>query len=271
MLDRVRDFLSRREEPAGKLDIHSLIGLALRFRAHLESVKAGLKPDGWGWYPYDSFTNFYPIRKLLQGEHRYLLELAHGLPVLDVGCADGALAFFLESQGAAVHAVDYPATNFIGMRGVRALHAALGSHVEIFEMDLDGRFALPPARYGLAFFLGTLYHLKNPFYALEALARQARYGLLSTRIARLTPDGQVNFREHPMAYLLDAGEANGDSTNYWIFSEWGLRRILDRAGWDVLALTTTGDTRRSNPSGTDHDERAFCLLGSREFASPPGS
>jgi len=146
---------------------------------------------------------------------------------------------------------------------VREIKAALGAAVELFERDLDGRFTLPEARYGLALFLGTLYHLKNPFYALEAVARQARYCLLSTRVARVAGGGQVNFHDLPMAYLLDAGEANADSTNYWIFSEAGLRRLLHRSGWDVLAWTATGDTQASEPARREADERAFCLLESR--------
>ena len=149
------------------------------------------------------------------------------------------------------------------MRGVRALKDALESAVEIFELDVDDRFALPAPAYGLALFLGTLYHLKNPFYALETVARHARFCLLSTRIARFTPGGRVNFQDLPMAYLLDDREANADPTNYWIFSEAGLRRILQRSGWEVRAFTTTGDTCTSDPSAPAADERAFCFLRSR--------
>ena len=264
MLDRIGRALARearRINPSGRLDPDRLIDAALRFRSRLDKVKAGL-PD-IAWYPYDSFMNLYPLSTLLAGENRYLLDLAGDAPVLDLGCGDGVLAFFLESLGADVHAVDNAATNFNGMRGVRALKEALGSSIEILELDVDARFALPETTYGLALFLGTLYHLKNPFYALETVARQARHCLLSTRVARFTPGGQVNFHDLPMAYLLDDREANADPTNYWIFSEAGLRRILHRTGWDVLGLATTGDTHASDPAAASADERAFCLLRSR--------
>jgi SAM-dependent methyltransferase len=263
MLDRIGRALARemrRINPSGKLDPERLIDAGLRFRAALDKVKAEMPHISW--YPYDSFMNLYPLRALLEGERRHLLDLAAGAPVLDLGCGDGALSFFLESLGAAVHAVDNASTNFNGMRGVRVLKESLGSAVEIFEVDVDARFALPADRYGLALFFGTLYHLKNPFYALETLARHARWCLLSTRVARLTPGG-VNFHDLPMAYLLDDRESNADPTNYWIFSEAGLRRILHRSGWDVPALTTTGDTHASDPAGAATDERAFCLLRSR--------
>ena len=252
---------ARRLHPADRLDPARLIDAALRFRTRLDQAKAGIADVPW--YPYDSLMNLYPLRDLLTGDRRFLLDLAGGAPVLDLGCGDGALAFFLESLGATVHAVDNAPTNYNGMRGVRALKAALGSRAEIFELDLDARFTLPGAPYGLALFLGTLYHLKNPFQALEAMARQSRHCLLSTRVARVTPGGQVNYHDLPMAYLLDDREANADPTNFWIFSEAGLRRILHRSGWDVLAWTTTGDTRASEPASESADERAFCLLRSR--------
>jgi hypothetical protein len=65
----------------------------------------------------------------------------------------------------------------------------------------------------------------------------------------------------PVAYLLDEREINDDPTNFWIFSHMGLRRLIDRSGWDILDFMSTGCTRKSNP--IDRDERAFCLLRSR--------
>ena len=73
----------------------------------------------------------------------------------------------------------------------------------------------------------------------------------------------MNFHDLPMAYLLDDREANADPTNYWIFSEAGLRRILSRAGWDVCDYLTTGCRHGSDPSAPDRDQRAFCLLASK--------
>ncbi len=66
-----------------------------------------------------------------------------------------------------------------------------------------------------------------------------------------------------MAYLLNPLEANGDATNYWIFSEAGLRRILDRTGWDLCDYTTTGCRDGSDPARNDRDQRAFCMLRSK--------
>jgi hypothetical protein len=63
--------------------------------------------------------------------------------------------------------------------------------------------------------------------------------------------------------LLGPDESNNDATNFWIFTAAGLRRVADRAGWDVVAMRTVGDVTHSNPQDADHDERAFALLRSR--------
>jgi SAM-dependent methyltransferase len=181
-----------------------------------------------------------------------------------VGCGDGALAFFLESLGYTVYAIDNPPTNFNGMRGVRALREAFDSKVRIAEADLDRRFRLPARRCGLALFFGILYHLKNPFGALEALAASARYCLLTTMIARVTPDRRIDMRDAPLAWLAGRDGLKGDETNYWIFSEAGLRTLVDRAGWDVCDWMVAGDAGEA-VGGAEPDLRIFCLLRSRAF------
>lgn len=246
-----------------ELDITEIIDRAAEFQTYLNGVKASIQPRDWAWYPYDSWTNLFSLRELLRDERRFLLKLIGEDAVLDVGCADGVLSFFLESLGCKVHAIDYPFTNHNDMRGVRALKAALNSSVEIHEVDLDSQFRLPHDRYGLVFFLGILYHLKNPFYALETLARHASYCLISTRVSRFTPDKRIHFHDAPMAYLLAEREANNDPTNYWIFSHFGLRRLLQRTGWEICDYLAVGNVVDSDPVTWEGDERAFCLARSR--------
>ena len=101
---------------------------------------------------------------------------------------------------------------------------------------------------------------------LEALARRTEYCVLSTRVTRFAPDRKTSLHALPVAYLLDEAEANDDSTNHWIFSEAGLRRLLKRTGWEVRDYLSTGNTFLSDPASGAGDERAFCLLESR-FAS----
>jgi hypothetical protein len=238
---------------------------AEEFAAVLHGKKSETEPKPNFWYPYGTMSNFPVLEQLLaQGAHGNLLQLSAGLAVADVGAADGDLAFFLDRvHGLKVHVIDHAATNYNGMRGVRLMKEALGSSVQIHDIDLDAMHELPEERFGLVFFLGILYHIKNPFFVLDSLSRRAKHLVLSTRVAQLSPDRGTNFAHLPVAYLLHASESNNDATNYWIFSPEGLKRILHRTGWDVLEFTTVGCTVGSDPAAPDRDERAFCLLKSR--------
>ena len=244
-----------------------MVLLADAFNNRLAALKPNLDP-AIRWYPYDSLGSFFELDKLLTGEWRYPLDLAGADPVLDLCCADGDISFFLESLGARVTAYDLPATNYNRMQGVRSVKTALRSQIEIREADLNAPFHIE-GRYGLALFLGALYHLKNPFYVLETLAAHARYAIISTRIARYTPDASLEIRQAPVAYLLDGREANADTTNFWIFSEAGLRRLLARTNWGICRFLTLGNTESSDPATGAGDERAFCLVRSRIVSQHP--
>ncbi len=244
-------------------DIGEMASAAKKYEQELRRIKFSLREKSF-WYPYGTLANFIHLNNLLKGPHRDILQLADNGPVADIGAADGDLAFFLEQKlGLVADVIDFEPTNFNSMQGIRLLKENMQSNIGIYSIDLDKQFELPNKQYGLIFFLGILYHLKNPFYILEALATRTKYCLVSTRIARFAPDGVTQLRNIPMAYLLDSGESNNDPTNFWIFSETGLRRIIDRTGWDLCEWATYGDTQSSNPASNHHDERAFFLLRSR--------
>ncbi len=212
------------------------------------------------WYPYDCFVNLFYLQKLLNATGLSLDAITGSKPVLDLGTADGALSFFLESLGYEVDSWDYSGTNINRMAGVRTLAKFFRSEVQILDIDLDGRFDIK-RQYGMALFLGTLYHLKNPFYSLELLAKHAKFCFLSTRVARYSVDRTVRLDGIPIAYLLDSKECNGDATNYWIFSPPGLSILAKRAGWQIRASAHSGSTT-SDPSSDENDERMFLLLES---------
>ena len=240
--------------------ISELLPRAAEFGKYVSAVKAGLRPE-FEWYPYDTLSALWHLDKLLTGPHRGLLT-GRGR-VLDLGSQDGELAFFLESLGYEVIAADHPAYNHNGMRGIRALKAALGSSIEIHEIDLDRPFTLPHDSYDLVILFGVLYHLRNPFYVLEELARRATRLVLSARIARRYPDGAPMPPGHALAYLLRENELNQDDSNYFIFSEPALRVLLERCHWDVRDFLTLGATGGSDPIRLDRDERAFCFARTR--------
>ena len=241
------------------LDFSAITSSVTSFKNTTLEIKRN--STGVEWYPYDTLSAFTHLDSLLEGPQRQLFSKPNQR-ILDVGCQDGDLSFFLESLGHHVTAIDHPTYSHNAMRGVRAMAAALSSQVQILELDLDRQFTLPPVRYDIAIMLGVLYHLRNPFYVLEELARQAEYCLLSTRIARLYPNGEPMPPDTSVAYLLDDYELNADETNYFIFSEPALRVLLRRTHWDIAAFMRTGYSAGSDPVSPDRDERAFCLLKS---------
>jgi len=252
---------------APAIGIFEVARRAVRFKEQIEAVQSQLGQVAFGWYPNDSLGSFETFDTILSGKFRSLLDGPGNRCVLDIGSADGHLAFFLESLGFRVKAIDHPETNYNRMCGIRRLKEALHSRIEIISQDIDSQFELPEDQFDIVFFLGILYHLKNPYYVLDLLSRRARYCFLSTRVTRFTPGG-MEIRSTPLAYLVDSDELNLDATNFWIFSEAGLKRLLRRTGWEICNYGTTGDTQSSNPQTAENDERVFCLLRSRYLTDP---
>jgi hypothetical protein len=244
--------LLNQDRPVSPTD---LVERARALKPRLAAAKAAVTRRDFDWYPYDSLANVLHVAELLKGATLELPEFPYRPVVADIGCGDGDFAFLLESLGYKVHAIDHPSSNHNGMRGVRALKQALGSNVEIHSVDIDGRFVLPADQYRVAFLMGVLYHLKNPFYALEALSKQVRYCFMSTRVAAVLPGSKTPVRDLPVAYLLDDNELNDDNSNFWILSEAGFRRLLRRTNWEVCSWFTAEPASRSDSS----DSRAFCL------------
>ena len=241
----------------------SLREMAITAEQSLWKIKLAHRAKAF-WYPYATLRNVAVLERLSAMAELDLLQLCQGQygKIADIGAADGDLAFFLEKQGLSVDVIENEPTNFNRLEGARILKHALDSSVTIRSIDLDSQFPLSGEKYDAIFLLGTLYHLKNPFSILERLARMTEYCFVSTRIAKQTADGQL-LSPYPIAYLLGPQECNNDSTNFWIFSEEGLKRLIDRTGWSVLSYLTIGDTTNSTPADPDRDERAFCLLQSK--------
>ena len=236
-------------------------GSALRDRLRREKGRMAI-PD-YGWYPYDSLALLPEFLELMREDLPEIWGLAMQQGVLDLGCGDGDFAAFFASQGISADAVDHAPSNYNQMRGVRALESLFRPLLRAYDTNVDSYFELPRTHYGLVAFLGTLYHLKNPFLVLEKLAASGCYCLLSTRIAQLTGSSGLRIESEPLAYLLDPREINDDSTNFWIFSETCLLRLLHRSGWSVRKSIGLGCLKDSNPKDPDADERIVLLLRSR--------
>lgn len=245
------------------MDIADVRNKAILFQTELNNQKALIAPPDFPWYPYETLSNFNILDALLTGENRSIFDRLGNDPIADIGAADGDLAFFLETLGHKVEIIDNGPTNMNGLRGARLMRDARKSTVEIHEADLDAHFDLPQNSYSVVFFLGILYHLKSPYYALESLAKRAKHCFISTKITKFAADKTTDLSQIPAAYLLAPDEANNDPTNYWILSDAGFRRLLDRTGWEILDYRHFGNTVDSDPATPAGDERAFCLVKSR--------
>ncbi|MDZ4797802.1 MAG: hypothetical protein SGI92_06550 [Bryobacteraceae bacterium] len=232
------------------------------YRAVLKAARRRAEPVPFDWYPYDSLGNMVHLEQLLEHSGFDFKAAVQGKTILDLGCADGDFAFFLESLGARVVAVDHPRGNHNNLAGIRTLKEQLGSTVDVRTHDLDTGVEIGPDRFELTIALGLFYHLKNPILFLETLAKRTRFCLLSTRVMKHLPDNTKDFSGTAIAYFLTADELNGDNSNFWIFTRESLERVITRSHWRVLAYTTVGDTRASLPVTLEHDERAFVLMES---------
>jgi tRNA (mo5U34)-methyltransferase len=192
-----------------------------------------------------------------------------GKTVLDIGAWDGYFSFAAEQMGAKrVVALDHyvwsmdllkqqryyqeclqrgeqpgayqdvpgiwqPAT-LPGKRGFDTAHQLLGSSVEsivgdFMTMDLD-----PLGTFDVVFFLGVLYHLRHPLFALERLRRL-------TRQVAFIETHAVAVAGHPglVAWeFYEGGELAGDSSNWWGPTAMGLSALCRAADFLPVEILT---------------------------------
>jgi len=244
-----------------------IVDARYEFSRLLTAAKQEPLPSAQSWYPYDSMASIDHLTPFFRQHFADFQRALHAGPVIDFGCGDGDIPLFFASLGCDVVAADNPPNNHNWMTGVRTLRERLNLPLRIFEVNADAATELPGATYGLAISLGVLYHLKNPYLALETLAKQARYLILSTRVADVTKSG-VPMRDEPLAYLLDHRETNNDPTNQWICSPTGLERLAKRSGWRIIDRLRVGCAEDANPTDLDKDARMFVFMRSQFLSAP---
>lgn len=181
--------------------------------------------------------------------------------MLDVGAWDGYFSFEMERRGASVSALDHYAwsinhrqwqeytsraraagqpldqpealpdvwdpANLPGRAGFDLARAALGSHVrpvvgDFMSMDLD-----PLGQFDVVLFLGVLYHLKDPFYALRRLREVTKSLAVIETAAVVLPE----WTDDRLWMFIEGTELNEDPSNWWAPTATGLVAACRAAGF----------------------------------------
>ena len=166
-----------------------------------------------------------------------------GLRVLDIGAWDGFFSFEAERRGAAeVVAIDGPAWergDTSGRACFDLARDALASKVQAVPLDV---MALSPERVGrfdVVLCLGVLYHLREPWAALERIASVCD-GLLV-----LETHADATRERRPAMVMYSGDELNDDASNWWGPNDAALRAMLTDVGFaDVRVVDRRGALHR---------------------------
>lgn len=157
-----------------------------------------------------------------------------GRDVLDIGAWDGFYSFEAKRRGAnRVVASDWVAwgeTGWGSKAGFLLAREALQLDVEDAHIDV---MELSPDRVGTfddVFFLGVLYHLRDPMTALERVASVTRDRLI------FETETTMPWLRRPAAEVHFGGRLNGDETNCYAHNPRALRLMLTQAGFNRIEI-----------------------------------
>ncbi|MDQ3810974.1 MAG: TIGR04290 family methyltransferase [Chloroflexota bacterium] len=168
-----------------------------------------------------------------------------GMTVLDIGCNGGFYSFEMKRRGAArVRGLDHDPAYLAQAAFARE---QLGLDVEFAQCDVyDIDRATGGEQFDYVLFMGVLYHLRHPLYALEKVARLVRRRLLFQSMERgawesaeFAPDYPFSERDvffdqrFPRMYFVERAYA-GDSTNWWIPNPSCTQALLRTVGLRIV-------------------------------------
>ncbi|MDQ6671107.1 MAG: TIGR04290 family methyltransferase [Chloroflexota bacterium] len=168
-----------------------------------------------------------------------------GLSVLDIGCNGGFYSFEVKRRGARrVLGVDHDPVYLAQARFARE---QLGLDVEFMQGDVYQIDRLVGGeQFDYVVFMGVLYHLRHPLYALEKVAGLVRQRLLFQTMERgiwdtttFEPDYPIGERDvffddrFPRMYFVEHAYA-GDDTNWWIPNPACTQALLRSVGLQVV-------------------------------------
>tara|TARA_B100000959_G_C14886751_1_gene584942 strand:+ start:49 stop:777 length:729 start_codon:yes stop_codon:yes gene_type:complete len=143
-----------------------------------------------------------------------------GKSVLDIGAWDGYHSFFAEKAGASsVTALDkntWIGESWASKRGFDIAKEVLGSKVKDVTMDIMDATPEKLGKFDVILFAGVLYHLRNPFKALEIVKSLLNEGgslFIETTISQTHIENGL--KEVPIMQFHPKSTLNNDKTNFW--------------------------------------------------------
>jgi tRNA (mo5U34)-methyltransferase len=170
-----------------------------------------------------------------------------GKSVLDIGCNSGFFSLEMKRRGA---------ERVVGVDIMPHLLAQSRFASHWFELPLElyecGAYDVDSlgSKFGVVVFIGVLYHLKHPLYALEQIASICKETMYFQSVIR-GPAGDIdpaddypvnevavfNQPAWPKLYFIEK-KFNGDESNWWFATRSALKAMLRTAGFRSVEDTS---------------------------------
>jgi tRNA (mo5U34)-methyltransferase len=167
-----------------------------------------------------------------------------GATVLDIGCNGGFYSIEMKRRGAArVLGIDVDDRY---LNQARFAASTLGLDIEFEKRSVYDVDKLP-GTFDIVFFMGVLYHLRYPLFALDRVVQKVGRQLVFQTMLRGSEEEHVaepNYhfwnkkifeeRDFPRMYFIEHKYAD-DPTNWWIPNRAAAEAMLRSAGMEIVA------------------------------------
>ncbi len=173
-----------------------------------------------------------------------LPEDLHGATVLDIGCNGGFYSIQMKRRGAdRVLGIDVDDRY---LNQARFAAATLGFDIEFQKRSVYEVDALP-GQFDFVLFMGVLYHLRYPLYALDKVVKKVGGKLVFQTMIRGSEDARQWDKNYhfwnkeifadpafPAMYFIEHKYA-GDPTNWWIPNRGAAEGMLRSSGLEIVS------------------------------------
>lgn len=167
-----------------------------------------------------------------------LPDSLHGRTVLDIGAWDGFYSFEAARRDAervlATDSFSWDGRGWGSKKSFELARSALELEDRVDDLTIDGMDISPESLGGtfdVVLHLGVLYHLRDPFTALERAASVCDEMLV------LETETAVNFLPYGAARFYYNSDLNGDDTNWYQYNVRALKGMLSELGFSSVEVT----------------------------------